>query len=77
MKLWPWFLAYVALSLPVVAHWYAKKARCLTAYIRLLLSRLMARHRAALARFLQRLLSEQSETEAGESLPTIPRTPPP
>lgn len=76
IKFFPWLLAYVGVSLPVVAQWYTAKARRLSRSTRLLLSRLKTRFLAALGRRLQRLLSEQSEDDDDEnSPPPVPLRP--
>ncbi|GAA3162460.1 MULTISPECIES: hypothetical protein [Streptomyces] len=59
IKLDPWLLAYLLLSLPVVAHWYAVEVRRLS-------RRARARVLTALGRRLRTLLSEQSDNDGDD-----------
>lgn len=78
VKLFPWLLGYVGLTLPVVAERYGAGARWLSRRTRPLVSRLKRRLLAALGRRLRQLLSEQSGSEEGEEPPgTIPLRPRP
>ncbi|MDT0459148.1 hypothetical protein RM550_26105 [Streptomyces sp. DSM 41527] len=62
VKLVPWLLAYLMLSLPVVAHWYAARACHLS-------RRTRARILAALGRRLKSLLSEQPGNDDDDDPP--------
>ncbi|GGK13065.1 hypothetical protein GCM10011583_51280 [Streptomyces camponoticapitis] len=68
-------LGWVALSLPVLASWYADRGRRLIRHVRSSTARLKARLVAALRRRLWRLLADRSAEENRDAPQGVPLHP--